>query len=66
MGDVSHMDLVQLGEPAVIMSVGWDWWNLVFVAVVVCLLIGAFYFGRSEGAGNGGAEGGASKGSSGK
>ncbi len=43
------MNPLTLGEPAAILAIfRWDWWNLVFVAIVLGLLIAAFYFRGKE------------------
>jgi len=45
---VSGLELAIHGEPAIIAALRWDWWNVAFIAFVVLLLIGSFYFGAGE------------------
>lgn len=55
------MEPLLLGEPAAILvALKWDWWNLVFIVIVLGLLIAAFYFRSREvnGSGAAGAAGG--------
>ena len=59
------MDPLLLGEPGVILvALKWDWWNLLFIVIVLALLIAAFYLRSREV--NGSAAPGAAGGQAGK